>query len=296
MQIDRSKRVWMGVTLMGGLLALVVHRVTSEQPGSMDRAESANSDGPAEPSSLAEYGPGRSEHDSSERSDEVLPIASEPSAGRPVRAPVKGRDEPFALPDPEAPPGTRQLGEHAYQEALARTEPMPAQAAFRKTVDAFLEHNRALAEEQAKSEGLSVQEVEELTQFGFFVQQTQRWSDVEDILGRPIEADARRQADALMHDANAAFKFDMRRLVREGAPETERWKLIEQTRQRYLQSYFALTGMKEQQLDDLFARDWLREGSPGDVPPPEQRADRRGAGPAPSARPPARPLEAPGGQ
>lgn len=284
-----AKRVWVGVTLLSGVLAVLLYRAASEQPRSSEEVAASGKRSPDN-----EPVRSRSAHDSSERRSETLPLASGPGAGRPVRAPVQGRDEPFALPDPEPPPGVRRLGEHAYREALARSEPMPAQAAFRKTVDAFLEHNRALAQEQAKAEGISVQEVEELTQFGFFVQQTQRWGDVEEILGHPIEADTRRQAEALMQDANAAFKADMRRLVQDGAPESERWKLIQETRQQYLKDYFALTNMEEHQLDDLFARDWLRRGSPGEVPPPEQRATRSGADPSPSALPPARPPLAPG--
>ena len=52
----------------------------------------------------------------------------------------------------------------------------------------------------------------------------------------------------------------MRRLVQAGAPEAERWALIHDTRQQYLETYFELTGMQEEQLDDLLAGDWLREG------------------------------------
>jgi hypothetical protein len=200
------------------------------------------------------------------------------------------------LADPEPPPGARRLAARAYEEARARNAPRPAQAAFRKTVDAFLEHNRQLARAQAAAEGLSIEEVGELTQLGFLVQSTQRWGEVEDVLGESVDPDTRQDAEALLNHLNATFKDDMRRLVREGAPEAERWALINDTRQRYLAGYFELTGMQEEQLDDLLAADWLRQGSPGELPPPASRTPRSSGDPEPSVRPPARPADAPLGE
>lgn len=294
LRTSRKQRVWIGAVAGGAALAALVYQAnTAPEESALPGANSGRS---------AAFGvermAGSSDSTSlrSRASTERLPVVQPQQASRPAHAPVMGRDEPFALADPEPPPGARQLGARAYREALARNEPGPAQAAFRKTVDAFLEHNRQLAREQAEAEGLSIEEVGELTQLGFVVQHTQRWGEVEDMLGEPVDANTRQNAEALMHDLNAEFKTDMRRLVQAGAPEAERWALIRDTRQRYLDTYFDLTGMQEEQLDDLLAGDWLREGSPAELPPPEQRAPRSGNEPEPSVDPPSRPAEAPSGE
>lgn len=205
--------------------------------------------------------------------------ASQPSAAagqpsllnpeRPKEAPVPGRDQPRRVPMPELPPQVSEIQTRVYTEAKAAGDARPGEKAFRATVDAFMTYNRAFAEEQARAEGITVEEVAELTYFGFMALQTQRWGEVEELAGRSFSEEERALGEELMHTANAEFKSAMRKLVADGAPKEARWKLIRDTQERYLREYYALTGMTPALLDDLLAGDITREGAPVATPPPE---------------------------
>jgi hypothetical protein len=200
------------------------------------------------------------------------PAAREPSPmypERPRTPPVPGQDRPRPVPMPELPPQASEIQARAYAEATAAGEARPGEKAFRATVDAFMKYNRAFAEEQARHEGITVDEVSELTYFGFLALQTQRWTEVEEIIGRPLSEDERMAGEELMHTANSEFKDAMRKLVAEGAPVEARWKLIRDTQERYLREYFALTGMTPAGLDDFLAGDITRAGAPAVTPLPE---------------------------
>lgn len=209
---------------------------------------------------------------------------------RPTEPPVPGRDEPFSLPEPEPPPRLGQLRDDAYAAAVEAGTSRPGEAALREAVRVFIEHNRQFADAQAQAEGLTVEEVEELTFFGMMAQQTQRWPDVEDVLERPIDPAVREAAEALFHDANSTFKAEMRRQVQAGATEAERWALIRGAQEEYRQRYFELTGMNEAQLQALLAGDPDRKYPGGTLPPPEVVAERQEEV---VTEPPPRPQEAP---
>jgi hypothetical protein len=208
--------------------------------------------------------------------------ASQPSAAagqpsllypeRPSEPPVPGRDQPRRAPMPELPPRASEIQAKAFAEARAVGDAQPGEKAFRATVDAFMTYNRAFAEEQARTEGVTVEEVSELTYFGLLVLQTQRWGEVEELAGRSLNEEERALGEELMHTANAEFKSGMRKLVADDAPPEARWKLIRDTQARYLREYFALTGMTPALLDDLLAGDIAREGAPVATPPPEHIA------------------------
>lgn len=155
-----------------------------------------------------------------------------------------------------------------YAKAKREGHEQPGDAAFRATVDAFIAYNHKFAEAQAHVEGITVDEVRELTYFGFLVMDTQRWPEVEDIIGRQITDEEKQLGEALMHRANSEFKSSMRTLVAEGADISKRWQLIRDTQRRYKREYFALTGMDAGQLDDLLAGDITRTGAPIANPPP----------------------------
>ncbi len=187
---------------------------------------------------------------------------------RPTRPPVPGQDRPARAPSPQEPPGMDKVRAQAYASARSDGHERPGDVAYRATIDAFYTHNRKFAEAQAHAEGITVDEVRELTYFGFMVMDTQRWPEVEDILGRELSGEERRLGEELMHRANSEFKAGMRALVKRNADIDERWKLIRDTQRRYKTEYFALTGMNAGQLDDLLAGDITRTGAPIATPPP----------------------------
>lgn len=187
---------------------------------------------------------------------------------RPSSPPVPGRDRPRRAPAPQLPPRAAEIQAEAYAEAKEAGEARPGEKAFRATVDAFMAYNRAFAEAQAREEGITVEEVGELTYLGFMVLQTQRWTEVEEIIGRALTEDERALGAELMQTANSEFKAALRKLVAEGAPEEARWELIRETQERYKREYFALTGMTPEMLDDFLAGDLSRTGAPAATPLP----------------------------
>jgi hypothetical protein len=188
---------------------------------------------------------------------------------RPRTPPVPGQHRPPPVQMPEFPPQASEIHAQAYAEARAAGETRPGEKAFRATVDAFMKYNRAFAEEQANHEGITVDEVSELTYFGFMALQTQRWTEVEEIIGRALSEDERMAGEDLLQTANTEFKGALSKLVAKGAPEEARWKLIRDTQERYLREYFALTGMTPEAMDDFLAGDVTRTGAPAVTPPPK---------------------------
>lgn len=188
---------------------------------------------------------------------------------RPATPPVEGRDVPRPAPEPEMPSNRQQVLSAAYAKAIANGDERPGEAAFRATVEAFVAHNRAFAEARAAEERISIDEVKELTYFGFLVLQTQQWPEIEALTGQKLGTSERERAESLMHEANSAFKAALRKLVAEGAPPEARWKLIRETQERYKREYAAITGMTPELLDDLLAGDPSRPGAPSATPIPE---------------------------
>lgn len=194
---------------------------------------------------------------------------AEPGPVRPRTPPVQGRDSPPLVDEPTLPPDADALRLAAYQEALAREEPRPGEQAFRAMVSAFMDHNRKLAEQQAAAEGLTVDQVEELTFLGLMAQESQRWPEVEQLLGGPLDPDKRTQAETMLQELDDDFEQSMRDLVAEGGAVEDRWALIRSFEKEYRDRYFELTGMDEDLLDDLLAGDASRKYAPGSTPPPE---------------------------
>lgn len=165
------------------------------------------------------------------------------------------------VPSPEMPRNAGEVGRAAYERAKAEGRP-PGEAAFRATIRAFIEYNRAFAEAQAAKEHLTVEEVEELTYLGFMVQATQRLSEVAAITGRDYGDAEREQIAGLMRVANDDFKTAMRDAVARGADADARWQLIRDTEDRYRSQFFAMTGLDADGFDGLLAGDLARTGAP----------------------------------
>ena len=200
---------------------------------------------------------------------------------RPVTPPEPGRDVPSPTPHPELPADSGRILSEAYAKAIASGDERPGDKAFRATIDAFMAHNKAFAEAQAAEEGVSLAEVHEFTYFGFLALQTQQWPEVEAVLGHPLSETERAQAEQLMHDTNATFKAEMRKLVAEHASEAARKQLFADTQARYKRAYFAITGMNDELLDDLLAGDPSRPGAPSATPIPDRLPPPPPPGPSP---------------
>lgn len=192
-------------------------------------------------------------------------VATEGDPGWPSAPPQPGRDVP---PEPRPtfqPADAKRIRAEALARAVAEGAKRPGESAFRSMVTAFMQHNRAAAKRQAAREGLTTEEVEELTYFGLMVQESQRWADVEELVGHPIEEHVRVAGGDLMHDLNGEFKARMRALVERGATAGERWSLIREMQKRYRRAYFELTGMSDASLDMLLAGDASRAYAPASM-------------------------------
>lgn len=173
------------------------------------------------------------------------------------------------LPMPETPPDLLEVKAVAYHSALASASPRPAELALRKSVSHYIKYNRQFADAQAQAEGISVNEVEELTYFGFLAQATQRWEEVEEVLGEALTEEIRMKADTWMYDLNDEFTATMREMVAQGATEPERWAYIREVQERYLTKYYKITGMTTDNLQDVLAGDVTRTYPVMEDLPPE---------------------------
>jgi hypothetical protein len=182
-----------------------------------------------------------------------------PATTAEARAPERADlPPPPRVTETRMPPRLLEVKQDAYGEAVARRSDTPGHDAFRRMSRQFVRYNLEAAEEQAAAEGLTVAEVEELTYFGQVVQHTQRWGEVEAILGRAPTEEEMERASRLMHELDAQFTERMRAAVAAGAAEAERRPLIADLQQRYEREYLAITGMTPDQLDDLLVADLLR--------------------------------------
>ena len=198
------------------------------------------------------------------------PMAAKPLAPvRPSQPPVAGRDEPQpALDEPSIPVPTEEMRAEIAEKAQGA--PDPGMTAFRTFSDLYVDSNLDFARRQAEAQGITLEEVRELTHFGLLVLATQRTPEVEELLGKPLSDEQQEKMAALMTSANDGFKRDMRLLVARRASEAERWNLIKATQARYLAEYYAATGMTEALLDDLLAGNMMLPGAPINTEPPDE--------------------------
>jgi hypothetical protein len=194
------------------------------------------------------------------------PVAARAAPARP-RLPPRPSDAPPPAPDePAAPVPTPEMRAEIVERA--RGAERPGMTAFRVFSDLYVDHNLDFARRQAESEGLSLDQVRELTYFGLLVLATQRVPDLEEILDKPLTEEQREGLSALMIAANGEFKDKMRGLVAAGASEAERWSLIREAQADYLADLYATTGMNEDLLDDLLAGNMNLPGAPINTEPP----------------------------
>lgn len=191
------------------------------------------------------------------------PVATTaPPMGGPVR-PTKppGPDDPRPqIREPKSPQVSDEW--KAEMTEKLRGTPAPGEAAFVAYSDRFVDENLALAEEQARAEGITLGEVRALTRLGLLVMATQRTPDVEEVLGRELSLDTRDELELMVQRENGNFKEQMRQLVAKKAPEEERWALINAADKRFREQFFEISGMTPQLLDDMLAGNLLLPGAP----------------------------------
>jgi hypothetical protein len=187
--------------------------------------------------------------------------ARAPAAIRPAAPPRPGDPKPAAPREPILP--TLSPAERAELAERVRGRDRPGEHAFRAVAERYVDGNLELAQDQAASEGLTLAEVRELTYFGLMVLATQRTSEVEDLIGRPLTGDERGALADLMQHANGEFRKAMRALVARKASEAVRWALIRDTERRYRDDLFRVTSLTDALLDDLLAGNIALPGAPG---------------------------------
>lgn len=190
-----------------------------------------------------------------------------------------------ALAMPQTPVDFLEVKETAFRQAVQNHVPHPAEVALRKSISHYISYNRQFADAQAQAEGISVEEVEELTYFGFLAQATQQWGEVEALLDQAVSEDVRLEASRWLDDLNDTFTDTMRTMVNNGATEPERWRFIRETQQRYLDKYFEITAMNNSLLQDLLAGDINRVFPVTDKIAPELSAQQNMNYPSPTPSP-----------
>ena len=127
------------------------------------------------------------------------------------------------------------------------------ESAFRTLIAKSIENNRDIIENLAEQEGLTIAEVEELTQFAQLVQQATKWSEVEKISAHPITPERRHASQKLIKQLSSDFVQTMRYFVRNNSSLQQRWAAIRNVKIKFLEGYFSTTGMTMKHLDKLLA-------------------------------------------
>jgi hypothetical protein len=157
-----------------------------------------------------------------------------------------------APPEPEAPP-THEPGIKAYAQAVQAGEENPGEKAFRADAREFFNHNAKLAEEKAAREGITLEELEELTYMGTLAMHLRRWDVVEQVLGHELSAETRALGDEFIFKASDTLKASLRGQVASGASVEERWKTIRAQQASFIEKYQAITKLSPEAFDLLLA-------------------------------------------
>jgi hypothetical protein len=206
----------------------------------------------------------------------VFSATSSPEVARPAAPAARNPLRPIRPPGPDDPrptvvePRSPEIS-NAWKAEMTeklRGNPAPGEAAFAAYSDRFIDENLAMAEEQARAEGITLPEVRALTRLGLLVMSTQRLADVEEVLGRELPPETKDALEDMVQRENGAFKDQMRAMVAKGASEEQRWDLIRAADARYREEFFKLSGMTPELLDDMLAGNLLLPGAPGATPDP----------------------------
>jgi hypothetical protein len=160
---------------------------------------------------------------------------------------------------PEAP-RTHEIGAKVYAEAVQAGEKNPGQKAFRADAKAYFEHNAELAEEKAAREGITLDELEELTYMGLLAMHLRRWDEVAQVAGHELSAEDRRLGDELISSASNELKAKIREQVQKDASADDRWAAIQQMQASFVDKYQAITKISPQNYDLLLSLPFMSNG------------------------------------
>ncbi len=191
------------------------------------------------------------------------PRAEEPAAAGPAAAPSlppaaaernrRISREPAALP-------SRDTGAKVYASAVAAGERNPGEKAFRADALAFFDHNADLGEEKAAKEGITTDELKELTYMGLLAMHIRRWDEVAQLTGHELTADERARGDELVFSASNELKAAIREHVAKGHSEEARWSTIRKLQASFLERYKALVRISPEAYDRLLSLPFQRGG------------------------------------
>lgn len=162
-------------------------------------------------------------------------------------------DSPTFSPAAIRMPGDAAPSADSRKPGAAFDRERPGASALRAEVDWYCEYNRKAVDEQARREGLTTDEVKELTFLGFAALKSTQPAEVQKVLGRELSSEERDRLAAILNEENESFKKTMRLEVQQGASLEERWRTIQEFESHYVQLFRQTFGMTFAQFDQLLA-------------------------------------------
>ncbi len=155
---------------------------------------------------------------------------------------------------------SHEVGIKTYAEAVAAGDPNPGEKAFRADALAFFEFNGDLGEEKAAKEGVTLDELKELTYMGLLAMHIRRWDTVGRLTGREMSPEEQVKGDELVFSASNALKAAIREHVAKGDPPEARWETIRKHQASFIEQYKALVKISPEQYDRLLSVPFLPRG------------------------------------
>jgi hypothetical protein len=156
---------------------------------------------------------------------------------------------------------SHEVGTKAYAAAVAAGEKAPGEKAFRADAVAFFEHNGDLAEEKAAKEGITTDELQELTYMGLLAMHVRRWDAVEQVTKHELTADERARGDELVFSASKELKAAIREHVAKGDSAEARWETIRKHQASFVERYKSLVKISPEDYDRLLSSQFSPAGN-----------------------------------
>jgi hypothetical protein len=148
---------------------------------------------------------------------------------------------------------SHEVGAKTYADAVAAGDKHPGEKAFRADALAFFEHNGDLAEEKAAKEGITADELKELTYMGLLAMHIRRWDEVARVTRRELTEDERARGDELVFSASKELKAAIRAQVAKGEPAQARWETIRKIQASFVDRYKEIVKISPEDYDRLLA-------------------------------------------